>query len=974
MLPADFLTTLFAGCDGLAVCLNHKAAGKQKGMISAWYTVEDGMAARLIAEANRLSSQSRDVYFSTCPARKAPAINPDKCRIRQQDVACIPAYFMDVDTSTDEAKAGKRVPANIAQAVEALMQLPCSPSALVQSGHGIHAYWLLDQPAPPSAAPAMRAFADAVAASIGFPELDTHATEPARILRVPGTMNYKNGGMLPVRLLDEGTGERYSAAALDAFAAEHAPAKPVASTPATTPAQPSDAPSGYPTDAASMLAFIRQKCNQDVRTLLDGDFSRYNSVSEADMALCNHLAFWCRCDATMMDGVFRLSGLMRAKWDRRQSGSTYGALTIQKALSSCPHVYGENLDTTRVIDYGDSDWPGKTPAPERPADRSPVGDPRFADYEAAYGRSYEGGVYGYASIHGNLYQIKQDAEGNETRIPLASFTPLIARQETLDDGAEHSMRYVMQGVASTGEVFPPCAVTTEEFAGMKWPGKFWGLAANISPGTTIRDKIRYACQEASKAHARREIVYTATGWRDLTGKPYYVTATGAIGTTAAHVELEGGLERYAIEASTDLKDAARASFDLLNSYPLRISAPLLGFMYLAPLTAFLDRAQCPPSVTLWMQGRTQSGKSTAAGLFMSHFGPGFCSSKNPPATFHDSPAALHRKAFLVKDAPLLIDDYHPVGSRPERERMTATAQAMIRGWSNRSERARANSDRTVQAPMPPRGIGLCTGEDVPEVGESGVARLYVLRMTREDKLPHERLDPLEANGRRGVYAAAMAGYIAQLIPDASTLPGMLRDLWEQLRAQVNALTPDTGGDLTENAAFLLLGLHMAMRYFTAVEAITRAEAEAVWKLAMAAILESATNQAADLAETKPSTMFINALRELLATEQARTDDLHRVTQCTGFSPDAMIGYHDECMYYLIPGTVYGKVRSHLEASGTFIPISDKELWRHLRDEKLLQPDKNNNPCKVKNIRGKTQRLLWLPRAVLIDHNEEEPHE
>ena len=135
-----------------------------------------------------------------------------------------------------------------------------------------------------------------------------------------------------------------------------------------------------------MLAFIRQKCNQDVRTLLDGDFSRYNSVSEADMALCNHLAFWCRCDATMMDGVFRLSGLMRAKWDRRQSGSTYGALTIQKAISSCPNVYSGNPDSARVIDYGDSDWPGETPAPERPA------DPRFANYEAAYGRAYEGGM------------------------------------------------------------------------------------------------------------------------------------------------------------------------------------------------------------------------------------------------------------------------------------------------------------------------------------------------------------------------------------------------------------------------------------------------------------------------------------------------------------------------------------------------------------------------------------------------------
>lgn len=953
MLPADFLTGLFADCEGLAVCLSHKAAGQQKGMHSRWYTVEDGMAARLIADAQRLSQQHRDVYFSTCPARKAPETNADMFRVRRQDVACIPAYFMDVDTSADEAKAGKRIPADVPQAVEALMSLPCPPSALVQSGHGLHAYWLLDQPVPPSDAPALRAFADAVAAATGYTGLDTHASEPARILRIPGTMNYKHGDMLPVRLLDEGTGERYAFGMLAAFTAVHAPRSAAALTgnhPA--PVQPS----GSPADAASMLEFIREKGQQRTRDLLRGDFSGYNSQSEADLALCNDLAFWCRCDTAMMDGVFRLSGLMRDKWDRRQSGSTYGALTIQKAISSCRNVYG---DSTAPMHAGSTD------------DQQDASDSPFAEYEAVYGRACEGGVYGYGSVHGTLYQIRQDAEGNETRIPLSSFTPLIARQETLDNGAAHDMRYVMQGVSSSGESFPPCAVTTEEFAAMKWPGKYWGLAANISPGTTVRDRIRYACQEASKAHAQREIVYTATGWRNLTGQPCYVTAAGAIGEADAHVELEGGLERYALTPAEDEQAAARASFELLGSYPLRISAPLLGFMYLAPLTAFLEKAQCPPSVTLWMQGRTQSGKSTAAGLFMSHFGPGFCSSKNPPATFHDSSAALHRKAFLVKDAPLLIDDYHPVGSRPERERMTATAQTMIRGWSNRSERARANSDRTVQAPMPPRGIGLCTGEDVPDVGESGVARLYVLRMTREDKLPHDRLDPLNAKGRQGLYAAAMAGYISRLIPEASALPGMLRDKWEKLRAQVGALTPDTGGDLTENAAFLLLGLHMALRYFVSAGASTETESEAIWHQAITAIVEGASNQAADLAETKPSALFISALRELLATQAAQTRSLTDHLQ-EYIPPERMAGYHDEQMFYLIPGAVYGMVRSYLETRGSFIPIGDKEMWRHLRDEKLLQLDKDMNACRGKNISGKTQRLLWIHRSVLEGAPEPQP--
>lgn len=79
------------------------------------------------------------------------------------------------------------------------------------------------------------------------------------------------------------------------------------------------------------------------RRLYSGDFSDYGSQSEADMAFCNILAFWCGGDAEKMDAIYRISGLMREKWDRRQSDSTYGKLTIQKAVSQCENFYGHNI-------------------------------------------------------------------------------------------------------------------------------------------------------------------------------------------------------------------------------------------------------------------------------------------------------------------------------------------------------------------------------------------------------------------------------------------------------------------------------------------------------------------------------------------------------------------------------------------------------------------------------------------------------
>lgn len=75
--------------------------------------------------------------------------------------------------------------------------------------------------------------------------------------------------------------------------------------------------------------------------LLSGDTTGYKSQSEADMAFCNMLAFWTGRNPALMDEIYRLSGLMREKWERHQNGSTYGAITIQKAIDECKSAYGE---------------------------------------------------------------------------------------------------------------------------------------------------------------------------------------------------------------------------------------------------------------------------------------------------------------------------------------------------------------------------------------------------------------------------------------------------------------------------------------------------------------------------------------------------------------------------------------------------------------------------------------------------------
>jgi primase-polymerase (primpol)-like protein len=69
--------------------------------------------------------------------------------------------------------------------------------------------------------------------------------------------------------------------------------------------------------------------------------SDYGSQSEADMALCCMLAFWCGPDPARIETLFGQSGLVRKKWTGRED---YRQHTIEAAIESISEFY----DPTRL--------------------------------------------------------------------------------------------------------------------------------------------------------------------------------------------------------------------------------------------------------------------------------------------------------------------------------------------------------------------------------------------------------------------------------------------------------------------------------------------------------------------------------------------------------------------------------------------------------------------------------------------------
>lgn len=107
-------------------------------------------------------------------------------------------------------------------------------------------------------------------------------------------------------------------------------------------------PTGRGTNAdMSVDAILRRmfdsKHGQKLQDLYNGSWEQYGigdgSQSSADQAFCNTLAFWCRCDAALMDAIFRRSRLYRQKWDKRRGAKTYGQITIDRAIKDCRDIW-----------------------------------------------------------------------------------------------------------------------------------------------------------------------------------------------------------------------------------------------------------------------------------------------------------------------------------------------------------------------------------------------------------------------------------------------------------------------------------------------------------------------------------------------------------------------------------------------------------------------------------------------------------
>lgn len=166
----------------------------KKGATPNQAFVRDTTEAMKIALMSGVA-QREDVYFGV--------LRRTTTRGRAEDtVEATHLLWADFDAKNYRGKTGS------GSAFAEIANMRLIPHIIVDSGHGYHAYWLLDTEYE---------FADAQKVMKGIERVHRtdHCSDAARILRVPGTLNFKDASPTPVRLVRFDVATRpYS---LDAF-------------------------------------------------------------------------------------------------------------------------------------------------------------------------------------------------------------------------------------------------------------------------------------------------------------------------------------------------------------------------------------------------------------------------------------------------------------------------------------------------------------------------------------------------------------------------------------------------------------------------------------------------------------------------------------------------------------------------------------------------------------------------------------
>ncbi len=964
--------------------------------------------------------QREDVYFAPGLQGVEPV---GRARGEARTVGALPGFWLDLDIAGGaHAKEVDQLPTS-EQAKLLLEKAPWQPTITVQTGGGLHAYWLLREPWVLDT-PELNLAAQLASRNVhryfidSGRQMNVHIDNTSalnQVLRLPGTHNHKYNPANQVAVQHVDEARRYTVEEIKAG----------------LPAQ------AVSTDHSATVSY------------LPGDLRMEEDFPPANLELIEtHCAFMahCKADATTLSEpewfaqatiIARCQDGEKLFHERSAPHPGYNPKEAQAKLDQARKYSPRNcVSIYRDLGFAGCDscpYRGHVKSPIRLGDESPLAQARIVIAKALVDTANDpGAMFTGAALaalvvvadkdmalmmrvrealkklgiplkkleeamkkqlretkaSGQVYRIEDNhfvmekiTLAGAVDVNLGNFHCVITEEVTRDDGAEKSKRFMLEGFHESGQPLPATEVYVQQFACLNWVLEQYGSRAVIYAG--CKDHFRVAIQTCSEDVIQRTL-YTHTGWRKLGNEYAYLHGGGALGHDGAvegiEVDLgEAGLKDYFLEIPTSrsqAKSAIATSLKLLDLAPKVISAPLLAGTFLAPLGQAIKI-----DFSLFLVGLTGTRKSELASLAQSFWGAEF-RGKNLPANWSSTSNSLEKICFLAKDALTVVDDFNPVGSQYDINAYHKKADQLLRGQGNQAGRQRMNADGTLRPTFYPRGLILGTGEDIPR-GQSLRARMLVLEVQPPD-VDLDVLTELQVARDDGVLAQAMAAFVQWLAPQMDTLADTLPDRKQVLRQEAleagkaHSRTPDI-------IASLMIGVEMFLRFATDHGAITKDQAGTLWTVCQDAIREAAIRQANIQEEECPVQRFLELLGSAMSGGSAHLEGIKggmpQVTpEAYGWRETTTIvnnnqvkdhrpfgkrvGWVDDAGVYLDMEVAFGVAQSLANSQGNTIAIGPKTLQKRMANKGIIVSSESGVNTKRITLAGTRVRVLHVPREAL----------
>jgi hypothetical protein len=600
------------------------------------------------------------------------------------------------------------------------------------------------------------------------------------------------------------------------------------------------------------------------------------------------------------------------------------------------------------------------------------------------GGSGEGGCQYVETEHGGLARRKGTPDGPTVEVLLANFTARVTAEVVRDDGAEQEQAFTIESKLRDRRF--TFTIPARQFSAMNWPTEYMGAGAIVFAGQGARDHARVAVQMLSTP--ARKVLYTHTGWQQRgDGSWVYLHAGGAIGAAGPvrdiEVDLAGTLGNFRLPDPPEGEAqaaAVRASLKVLRVTPGR---PDIAF----PVYTSIWRAVIGGcDFSLHLAGRTGVFKSAMAALAQQHYGAEM-DGLHLPASWKSTDNALEGQCFLAKDALLVVDEFCPGGTANDVQRWHQKVDRIVRGVANHAGRDRMKADGSLRPNRPPRCVVLSTGEDVPK-GESLRARMNVSELGEGD-VGRAELSACQTDAAAGLYAQAMAGFVRWVAGRYERLRAALKSRTVELRAHasrsgVHARTPDL-------VANLAVGLEVFLDFAKEVGAVTKAEAETLWREGWEALSATAERQTKQQEAADTTRRFIDLLAAAVSSGQAhlagRDGREPENAEAWGWrakpAGSALIpreewqpqgptvGWVDGDCVYLDPEAAYAAVQRLGGAEP--ITIACSTVGRRLSERGLLIREGERDELKVRRtLAGAIHRVWYLRPGTLMSVEPAQP--